>query len=108
MAAQYVINNIPGKIDFNIDDDRIARTVQNAKNLLLTRMGEIPFDRQRGFDQSLYRLPIHEFRDILMEEIDRVLLWEPYAEAVEATIINTSETQVYFEATIEISEQITG
>ena len=105
MAVQYIVNNIPGDINFNIDNDREGRIVQNVKNLLLTRMGEVPFDRQRGFDHNLYNLPINEFRDILMEELDRVLLWEPYAEAVSAHILRTDETQVYFEVTIEIPDE---
>jgi hypothetical protein len=105
MAVQYIVNNIPGEIDFHIDGDREGRIVQNVKNLLLTRMGEIPYDRQRGFDQNLYDLPINEFRDILMEELDRVLLWEPGAEAVSAEILRTDETRVYFAVTIEIPDE---
>ena len=105
MAVQYIVNNIPGEIDFAAGEDREARIVQNVKNLLLTRMGEIPYDRQRGFDQNLYNLPINEFRDILMEELDRVLLWEPYAEAVSARVLRTDTTQVYYELTIEIPDE---
>lgn len=105
MAVQYIVNNIPGEIDFSGGKTRVDRIVQNVKNLLLTRMGEVPYDRQRGFDRNLYDLPLNEFRDILMEELDRVLLWEPYAEAVSARILRTDETQVYFEVTIEIPDE---
>ena len=105
MAVRYVVNNIPGEINFEIGDDRAARIVQNVKNLFLTRMGEVPYDRQRGFDPTLYDLPIHEFRDILMEELDRVLLWEPYAEVVSAKILRTELTQIMFEAVIEVAEE---
>ena len=48
--AQYIITNIPEQIDFEIDNDDVGRTLQNAKNLLMTRMGEVPYDRLRGFD----------------------------------------------------------
>ena len=60
--AQYIITNQPEPINFEIGDDFIARTVQNAKNLLMTHMGEVPYDRLRGFDQSLYHLPIDKMR----------------------------------------------
>ena len=108
MAVQYVVNNIPGEIDFSAGGTRIGRVVQNVKNLLLTRMGEIPYDRQRGFDRNLYDLPLNEFRDILMEELDRVLLWEPYADAVSARILRTDETQIYFEVTIDVADEAAG
>lgn len=107
MATQYIITNAPEGIDFEIGNDAERRAVQNAKNLLMTRMGEIPFDRQRGFDTSLYDLPISELQGILMEELDRVMLWEPYVEVVEATILRTDdESQVIFEVTIEVSDEV--
>ena len=44
MATRYIITNAPEEIDFEISNDAERRAVQNAKNLLMTRMGEIPFD----------------------------------------------------------------
>ena len=105
MATRYIITNAPEDIDFEIGNDAERRAVQNAKNLLMTRMGEIPFDRQRGFDTSLYDLPLSELQGILMEELDRVMLWEPYVEVVEATILRTEdESRVIFEVVIEVSD----
>ena len=83
--ARYEITNIPGAIDFEIGDDFIKRTLQNAKNLLMCRMGEIPYDRRRGFDASLFDLPVDELQSALLPELDRVMLWEPDVEVVSAT-----------------------
>ena len=66
---RYTIDNRPGKIEFGATG--MARTVQNAKNLILCRMGEVPFDRGRGFDPKKYHQNMELFRASLMEEIDR-------------------------------------
>ena len=49
--GQYKITNDPYSVDFSLTNGNglVRRTVQNAKNLLLCRMGEIPYDRYRGF-----------------------------------------------------------
>jgi hypothetical protein len=82
--AQYRINNLPAPIDFEFEGDQLRRTLQNAKNLLMTRMGEVPYDRYRGFDPALYELPIGQMREALLPEADRVMMWEPDAEVVDA------------------------
>jgi len=63
--AQYQIDNVAAPIDFQ-EDDIILRTLQNAKNLLMCHMGEVPYDRYRGFDASLYDLPIDKLREELL------------------------------------------
>ena len=82
--AQYEISNIPCDIDFECSSDFVRRTVQNAKNLLMCRKGEIPFDRQRGFDPALMDLPVNELQAYLLPELDRVMLWELDVEVVSA------------------------
>lgn len=106
MGAQYIITNAPEDIDFEIGGDAERRAVQNAKNLLMTRMGEIPYDRQRGFDTSLYDLPMGDLQGLLMEELDRVMLWEPYIEVVEATILRMEENRVIFQVTVEVADNV--
>lgn len=106
MGAQYIITNAPEDIDFEIGVDAERRAVQNAKNLLMTRMGEIPYDRQRGFDTSLYDLPMGDLQGLLMEELDRVMLWEPYIEVVEATILRMEENRVIFQVTVEVADNV--
>ncbi len=83
--ARYEINNLPGEINFEIGDDPVARTIQNCKNLLMTQMGEVPYDRYRGFDYALYHLPIDKMRNALLPELDRLMEYEPDAEVVSAT-----------------------
>jgi len=84
--AQYEITNIPAPIDFECNSSYVKRTVQNCKNLLMCQKGEVPFDRQRGFDPALYDRPIAEIRNALLPELDRVMLWEPNAEVVRGTV----------------------
>lgn len=79
--AVYEIDNVPGKIDFS-GTDAERRIVQNAKNLLCCLTGEVPYDRQRGFNAELFDLPDAQLREMLPQEIDRLLLWEPRAEAL--------------------------
>ena len=84
--AQYEITNLPEPIDFECSDSQLLRTLQNAKNLLMCKRGEVPFDRQRGLDPALYDLPIAEASARLMPELDRVMLWEPDVEVVSGSI----------------------
>ena len=74
--AQYQIDNVASPIDFQ-ESDIIKRALQNAKNLLMCRMGEVPYDRYRGFDAALFDLPITGLRIELLPELDRVMMWEP-------------------------------
>ena len=111
MGAQYIITNAREKIDFEIDNEsenpKEIRAVINAKNLLMTKMGEIPFDRQRGFDTRLYDLPMGDLQAYLMEELDRVMLWEPYVEVVEAEILRIeSNGDIIIQVTIEVSDNV--
>lgn len=82
--AQFIIDNRPEAIPFENCGDVTSRVIQNAKNLLMTRMGEIPYDRLRGVDPALYDLPFEEFQAELPREIDRVMLWEPRLSVVSA------------------------
>lgn len=100
---RYTIDNRPGRIDFGATG--MARTVQNAKNLLLCRMGEVPFDRGRGFDPKKYHRNLELFQAGLMEEIDRVLLWEPDAEAVSADASIDESGEIYIRVEIEVTDE---
>ena len=100
--AQYEITNIPGSIDFECNHELLKRTIQNAKNLLMCRKGEVPFDRQRGFDPALFDLPLEEMQSRLLPELDRVMLWEPDAEVVEATAEVNKDGEIVITATLDI------
>lgn len=93
--AQYEITNIPGSIDFECNHELLKRTIQNAKNLLMCRKGEVPFDRQRGFDPALFDLPLEEMQSRLLPELDRVMLWEINVEVVSAeATLEDGETMI--------------
>lgn len=100
--ARYIINNRPEPIEFEIGNNPIARTVQNAKNLLMTRMGEVPYDRSRGFNPAMYHLPIDKMRAALKPELDRVMMWEPDAEVVEATAEADRNGDILITVTIDV------
>lgn len=101
--ARYQIDNLPAPVDFQ-EKDRAQRILQNAKNLLLCRRGEVPYDRRRGFRTELLDLPITELRRRLLPELDRVMRWEPGVEVVSAEATLLPGAQVYIKAIVEIEE----
>ena len=101
--AWYEITNESGPIDFECQSDQVERTLQNCKNLLMTRMGEVPFDRQRGLNPKLFDLPLPEMKEALMPELDRVLLWEPDAVGVRASVEHNTEGEVIIRCVVEIN-----
>ena len=100
--AQYEIDNVPSPIDFQ-EDDEILRALQNAKNLLMGTMGEVPYDRYRGFDKGLYDLPMEEFENELLPELDRIMMWEPDVEVVDGEGKLLEDGSVYIKAIVEVT-----
>ena len=101
--ARYTITNRPEPIDFECTQDTL-RTVQNAKNLLMCRKGEVPYDRLRGFDPAMYALPAAEFAERLLPELDRVMQWEPDCEVVSADFGIEPDGDFIITVTIEVYE----
>lgn len=99
--TKYQIDNIASPIDFQ-ESDAVKRTLQNAKNLLMCRMGEVPYDRFRGFDPALFDLPIGELRNELLPELDRVMMWEPDVEVLEAEATLLEGGGVYIKVILEL------
>ena len=100
---RYAIDNQSAPIDFAIgSDDIVARTLQNAKNLLMTHMGEIPYDRLRGVDAGLFDLPLPRLNEQLLPELDRVMLWEPDVTVISATAEMDARGEVIIRAVIDI------
>lgn len=99
--ALYQIDNIPSPIDLQ-EDDIIKRTLQNAKNLLMCKRGEVPYDRSRGFNPALYDLPIDELRRELMPELDRIMIWEPDVSVVSAEATLLKDGSVYIKAILNV------
>lgn len=100
--AKYQIDNVAVPIDFQ-SSDPVKRTLQNAKNLLMCRMGELPYDRYRGFNPALYALPVDKFNENLMPELDRVMLWEPDVEVVSAEGRLLENGQAYIKAIVDVT-----
>lgn len=101
--AVYEIDNIPAKIDFS-GADTAGRIAQNVKNLLCCMAGEIPYDRQRGFNTALFDLPAERLREMLPQEIERLMLWEPRAEVLSADIdTGSGETVIRIRVSIDPS-----
>lgn len=99
---RYTIDTRPEPIDFECGDS-VRRTLQNCKNLLRCRMGELPYDRKRGMNPALFDLGITELNQILLPEIDRVLGWEPDATAVSAAAALDENGNTVITVVVEIN-----
>ena len=99
--AQYQIDNMPSPINFE-EKDPIRRTLQNAKNLLMCRVGEVPYDRCRGINPELFDLPIGELKAEILPELDLLMSWEPDVEVADAEVSLIDNGQLYIKAILEI------
>lgn len=102
--AMYEITSEPGPLDFECTtaNDIVQRTIRNAKNLITLRMGEIPYDRQRGLNPAIFDLPYDEAEAIIVQELDRCMLWEPDAEVIEGWIELDDDGEAIVHCVIEI------
>lgn len=100
--GKYVIDSRPAPVQFEVED-ALGRTLQNVKNLLMCRMGEVPYDRKRGVDPTIYDMSITDTNSIILQEITRVLGWEPGARALSAavTLDDNGETIITVVAEID-------
>ncbi len=107
--ALFEIDNVPTPIDFQ-ESDIVQRALQNAKNLLMCHMGEVPYDRLRGFDPALFSLPFPDFEEELLPELDRVLMWEPDVEVADAEASMNEDGTLYVKVTVNIpiGDRISG
>lgn len=105
-VSYFKIDNMPRDIEFQTIDP-LKRALQNAKNLIMCRMGEVPYDRYRGFNPQLFDLPIEEFRDELIPELNRIMMWEPDISVVsaEATLDESGEVYILVTVYTDIGER---
>lgn len=101
--AIYTIDNQTAPVDFECNNDPVQRTIQNCKNLIMTRLGEVPYDRMRGINPVLFDLPIGEMNNNLLSEVERVLAWEPDATATEATATLDAAGETIITVKVEIN-----
>lgn len=106
--ARYQITNQPAEIEWELRGDSTRRIMQNVHNLMMCRMGEVPFDRLRGFDPSLYDLPLGKLEEKLLPELDRTLLWEPRAETVSASCALDEHGQTVITVLVDIETDEQG
>lgn len=99
--ARFQIDNIDYPINFQTGDV-LQRTLQNAKNLLMCHMGEVPYDRFRGFDPALFDLPMDELNEELLPELDRIMEWDPDIEVEEAEASLLEDGSLYITAIIDV------
>lgn len=101
--ARYRIDNQPARIDFEAREYP-ARAVQNAKNLLMTVQGDIPYDRMRGLDPIIYDRQLPQVWQMLPQEIDRLLEWAPTVEMVSVGAELDERGQLVIEVEIEVED----
>lgn len=77
----YRVDNRRAPIDWEANG-QTARTLQNVKNILMTKVGEVPYDRLRGIRRALYDMPIAEARKVLASEMSWALEIEPDAKLI--------------------------
>ena len=101
---RYIIDNQPEEIGFETQGNRRGRVLQNCKNLLMTRMGEVPYDRYRGFDPALYHMPLPTVKNSLLPELDRLFQYEPRAKLISADAEMLENGETLIRVTLEIDE----
>jgi len=99
--ALYQIDNVASPINFE-ETDLIKRTLQNAKNLLMCRMGEVPYNHYRGMDPSLFDLPIPNMRMELLPELDRVMTLEPDVTVMDAEAALLPNGDTYIKVIVDV------
>lgn len=104
MSRTYTITSQSGQtIDVNTRE-YVARTLQNARNLLCMHLGECPYDRKSGLDAGLLHMNAAQVRRYVFEEVQRVLRWEPDVTLISARPVFVDHETAYIEATVSIKE----
>ncbi len=103
--ALYEITSEDAPLDFEMTmaSDMLKRTIQNCKNLLMCRKGEIPYDRLRGLDPAIFDLPYDEAEALIVQELDRAMLWEPDAEVNTGWLEINGDGETIVHCVIEIA-----
>ena len=96
---KYTIDNQPARIDWAARGGE-RRVVQNAKNLLMTHMGEVPYDRHRGISPTIYDRTLNQVRETIALELELLLGWEPNAALISVRVY-MDERGLVIEAVID-------
>ena len=106
LAIRFLIDTRHVPVQFECSTAQ-GRILQNAKNLLMTRMGDVPYDRLRGLDAGVYDKPIPFVKSHIMQEISRVLAWEPDVRLISVDIRQEVEGTVFL-CEVEVEEEPEG
>lgn len=101
--ALFTIDNEPAEINWKAQEP-IQRILQNAKNLLMCAMWEVPFDRTIGFNTTRFELPEQRFREELMPELDRLMMFEPNVTAVSARTKRREDGSISIRVVLDVKE----
>lgn len=99
----YTIDNQTTPIQFE-PDSKVTRILQNGKNLLRCRMGEVPYDRMRGINPALLEKPMPQVRNAVRDEVTRVLAWEPRLTVLDAYASQTEQGELIITAKVDLEE----
>ncbi len=106
MATRFFIDTRMAPVQFECETAQ-GRVLQNAKNLLTTRMGDVPYDRMRGLNPAVYDKPLPFVKAHIAEEIARVLAWEPDVRLIRVDIRQEKDGTV-FVCEVEVKEEPEG
>ncbi len=103
--ALYEITSQDLPLDFEctMEKSMTERTIRNAKNLLMLRMGEVAYDQMRGLNPAIFDIPFPQAQEIIVAECDRVMLWEPDAEVQSAWLERDEEGETVVHCIIDVS-----
>lgn len=104
MGRVYTITSRSGQSIDVETREYVARTLQNAKNLLCMRMGECPYDRKSGLDAGLLHMNAVQVQRYAFEEVQRVLRWEPDITLISARPVFAEDGTAYIEAKVSVKE----
>lgn len=106
MSTRFMIDSTKAPVQFECETDQ-DRILQNVKNLLMTQMGEVPYDRLRGLNMSVYDKPLSFVKAHIAEEITRVIAWEPDARLISVDIQQGKDGTVFM-CEVEVPVELEG
>lgn len=101
--AKYTIDNRSGAINWEVGAGN-ERILQNARNLLCAKLGEVPYDRLRGLNTAVFHKGMETANVLAVQDVDRLMEWEPEIAQVDEVRAFLSDGQIIIEADVTIDE----
>lgn len=99
--AIYRVDSREASVNWEADG-QLERTLQNVKNLLMTRAGEVPYDRLKGVRREVYDMPITQLNARLRQEMEWTLEQEEDAKLVACRAFIDADGATVIEVCVEI------